>query len=450
MAGLEAASGAFFKKCMEGSNPLFSKGWSEWPKDANQDAVLSWFADLTERLAVFADDYKSTPTHRRRLLVLPNTPIQGSRAEHKMDVGFVDIPEAGKYSRCHWSQVLIPGELKSNPSADIASKAWLDLGKYAREVLAAQDTCRFVLGFTICGSLMRIWEFDWLGGIASEQSDINEEGLQFVSMVLGFLWMDREQLGFDPTILTENGELFIEIKRNGLTERIIIDGVMQRARCIVGRATTCWRAHREGDPQIPLVVKDSWQYLERDEEGEVLCEATSKGVVKVARYYHHESVQIRGVDDDVRSNVRGGLDVTTATNYLTKRFTPPRSSIVASASWKGHTTGGERSSSQTGSPLPPNKRSCSTSQTKANHGPPPGRVHRRVILRDYGNPIHKASSPSALLGALEGCIEGHESLRRAGFLHRDISIGNLIINEDINNPSWPWFLIDLDLAIRET
>ncbi|KAK3369809.1 hypothetical protein B0T24DRAFT_488694, partial [Lasiosphaeria ovina] len=89
----------------------------------------------------------------------------------------------------HWSQILVPGELKSNPSADIAPKAWLDLGTYAREVLATQDSRRFVLGFTICGSLMRLWEFDRLGAIASDQFDINEDGLRLVSTILGFLWM---------------------------------------------------------------------------------------------------------------------------------------------------------------------------------------------------------------------------------------------------------------------
>ena len=55
----------------------------------------------------------------------------------------------------------------------------------------------------------------------------------------------------------------------------------------------------------------------------------------------------------------------------------------------------------------------------------------------------------ALLEALKGNIAGHKALHKAGFLHRDISINNLMVNEDKQNPSWPSFLIDLDLAIRE-
>ncbi|RMI93034.1 hypothetical protein CDV36_016569, partial [Fusarium kuroshium] len=197
VAGLDTASQAFFEQCVQGSDPLFEDGWKGWPNDANQDDVLSWFADFSEKLAAFADGHGSISTHqhRRRPLAQPNKPIQGSTGERKLDVGFVKDTKAGKDSRCHWSQILVPGELKSNPSADKASMAWLDLGRYAREVLAAQDTRRFVLGFTICGSLMRVWAFDRLGGIASEQFNINKDGRQFVSTILGFLWMDEEQLG---------------------------------------------------------------------------------------------------------------------------------------------------------------------------------------------------------------------------------------------------------------
>jgi hypothetical protein len=55
-----------------------------------------------------------------------------------------------------------------------------------------------------------------------------------------------------------------------------------------------------------------------------------------------------------------------------------------------------------------------------------------------------------MLTALEGCIEGYESLyTRTGMLQSDISIGNLMMNEDDGNHSWRAFLIDLDLAIKE-
>lgn len=450
VADLDAASEAFFKQCVEGSNPLFDDGWRGWPDNVKEDGVLKWFAEFSEKLAAFAEGHKAIPRCPRRPLAKPNDLIDGSVGKRKMDVGFVNDPEARKASKYHWSEILVPGELKSNPSADKASESWLDLGRYAREVLAAQDTRRFVLGFTICGSLMRVWAFDRLGGIASEQFDINEDGLQFVSTVLGFLWMNEEELGFDPTIMMANKEHFIEINRNGSTEHIVIDEVMQRARCIAGRATTCWKAHRKGHPEMPLVIKDSWQYLERDEEGNLLREVTTKGVVNVARYYHHETVQVRGKDDDIRSNVRGGLDVTRAANYRPERPTPP-SNVSTSTLRKGRSSSAtrrKRSSSQTGALLPPSKRSCSTSPTKAG-GTLPNRVHRRVILRDYGKPIYKASSRPALLAALAGCIEGHQALHKAGFLHRDISINNLMINEDVNSSSWPSFLIDLDLAIKE-
>ncbi|CRK29157.1 hypothetical protein HYQ45_015072 [Verticillium longisporum] len=451
VANLETGSRTFFEQCLKGSDPKFDDGWEGWPKDANQDDVLSWFAEFSEKLAAFADDHQSIPALRsgRRLLAKPNKPIDGSVGKRKMDVGFVSDPCVRKDSKCHWSQILVPGELKSNPSADKASEAWLDLGRYAREVLATQDTRRFVLGFTICGSFMRVWAFDRIGGIASEQFNINKNGYQFVFTVLGFLWMNEEELGFDPTILTANHERFIEIERNGSTERIIIDEVMLRARCIAGRATTCWKAHPEGHPGMLLVIKDSWQYPERDEEGDLLYEVTDKGVANVARHYYHETVQIRETDDDVRNNVRRGLDITAATNYRPRRPVPPSDMPTTDVPRKDRTsTGRKRPSSQTDSPLPPSKRSCSVSPTKATSGLP-NRVHRRIIIRDYGKPIYKATSRSALLAALAGCIEGHNGLRKAGILHRDISINNLLINEDKDNPSWPSFLIDLDLAIRE-
>lgn len=325
---LETVSEAFFEQCIKGDDPLFDDGWTGWPENTNQDDVLNWFTGFSEKLSIFAEDYKSTAIGPRRLLARPNQPIDGSIAIRKMDVGFVSdikVNETKKNLRSHWARILVPGELKSNPSTDKASEVWLDLGRYAREVLAAQCTRRFVLGFTICGSLMRIWAFDRLGGIASTQFDINKDGLRFVYTILGFLWMNEKQLGFDSTVIALGDEQYIEITRDGQTERLIINKCIMRAPCVAGRGTTCWKAHHKEDPQTVFIIKDSWQYSEREEEGELLREATDRGVINVARYYHHETVQVDGTNDDIQSNVRKSLDITAAENYRAERSAMSRS-----------------------------------------------------------------------------------------------------------------------------
>ncbi|KAF2001283.1 hypothetical protein P154DRAFT_596918 [Amniculicola lignicola CBS 123094] len=313
IASLELAAQAVFKRCKEGDNLLYQEegGWQDWPQGAREQDILSWFAELTGQFLDYTED-------------------------------FVD-----------------------NPDASIDSK-W----RYAREVLAAQDSHRFVLSFTL-----------W--GITSTRFNINQEGLRFVSAVLG--------------------ERYIEIKRHGKKERLIINKVMKRAPCIAGRATTYWKAHREDDDsQMPLVIKDSWQYPERKEEGELLRKATDKGM----------TVRVCNQDNEIRRN------------------------------W---------SSSCTDAPLPPSKRTYSSSPTKGRTSTVLlNRIHRRVIVCDYGKAIYKANSRTSLLAALEGCIEGYESLHtRAGLLQCDISPNNLMMNEEDDNPSWRAFLIDLDLAIKE-
>ncbi|KFZ02079.1 hypothetical protein V500_00447 [Pseudogymnoascus sp. VKM F-4518 (FW-2643)] len=456
---LDSISQAVFAQCQEGGEPIFSDGggWRDWPNEAKEPEVLKWFAEKIDRFLGFATDLRNVP---RRLLAQPNQPLEGSTAERKLDVGFVDSVDAEDNSKCHWSQIMVIGELKSNPGSDTLSKTWRDLARYAREVFFAQDTRRFVLGFTLCGSVMRLWEFDRLGGIASSPFDINQDGLQFVSVVLGYLRMNKTQLGFDPTILEADGERYIEIMRHGRKERLVIDETMKRAGCVAGRATTCWKAHlADDDTRAPLVIKDSWQYPERDEEGELLREATDKEVVNVARHYCHETVHVAGERDDVRGNVRRNLDISKATNYFVQRkkaegsMLPPKPSGMDS-SRRGRSTADtinrKRSSSSLNAPLPPKKRTCSSSPTKREQTPSThNRIRRRVIVRDYGTPIYKASSCVAMIAALEGCIEGYESLHdRGSMLQRDVSIGNLMMNEDVDNPSWPSFLIDLDLAIR--
>ena len=109
---------------------------------------------------------------------------------------------------------------------------------------------------------------------------------------------------------------------------------------------------------------------------------------------------------------------------------------------------------------PPAKRSCSSLRARNSGMPSHNRVYRRIIIRDPGRPINEASSRVAVIKGFIGTISskydsiyindilltclGHKSLLNAGILHRNVSIGNIMLTEKEDDS----FLIDLDFAIR--
>ena len=205
--------------------------------------------------------------------------------------------------------------------------------------------------------------------------------------------------------------------------------------------------------------------------GALIKEATSKGVRNIARYYHHETVQVDGENDDTIGNVRRGLmKVCGRTTFRQKSLNTPevpvsetREKTVASRSQsrsQNRNNSRKRSSdsNQMGAPLI--KRSCSSLRPLNSKISFNNRIHRRVITRDPGMPIYKTSSPGAIVKGFIGAISGkyagirindisltylgHESLLNAGILHRDVSMGNILLTEEEDDG----FLIDLDLAIK--
>jgi len=76
---------------------------------------------------------------------------------------------------------------------------------------------------------------------------------------------------------------------------------------VASRATACWRAYCDKDQSKEPLVKKLWQFEEPPEEGELIKEATDKGARNIAWYYHHETVQVDGKNDDTIENMRRGL-----------------------------------------------------------------------------------------------------------------------------------------------
>ncbi|KAF2453033.1 hypothetical protein BDY21DRAFT_145487 [Lineolata rhizophorae] len=390
VSGLEVEAAHVFAKCQEGDYPLYSNegGWRGWPQDAEPFEVSAWLSKFVEQLRTFARPGFIPDV--RRFLQLPRLYRETPRPTHTLGIGFVRPGLDGVMT--HWDQLLIPGGLRSDPRTMPAAR--MDLARYARLAFAVQETRRFVLGLALCGSVMNLLEFDRLGGMAGSEFDINQDGLRFVSVVLACLRMNDQQVGKDPTILRSNGRRYVEVERDGRTERIFFQELLSRSSNVAGRETVCWTGYLEGSEAVSFVIKDSWQNPGRA-EGVLLREAAQKDVEHIVRYYHHCTVMVDGQIDDVRSNIRRGLGSTEA--------------------------GGEQQLN---------------------------RIHHRLVVQGLGKPIHMARSRIAFLAALIDCIEGCESLhKKAGILHRDISANNLLMYKD-GSGDYRGFLIDLDIAIK--
>ncbi|KAK1252288.1 hypothetical protein MKX08_003475 [Trichoderma sp. CBMAI-0020] len=397
------------------------------------------FGNIITRLGEFAAHHRLASlemTHRRKLLAQPRTPLIGSTGRRSMDIGFVNDDftfrtKLGRTGRYRWSHVLVPGELKSNPIADAPAVAWIDLATYAREVLSAQDTRRFVLAFTLCGSNLRLWEYDRVGGIASEQFNINEPkgGREFVATVLGFLWIDEQGLGFDPTIMTskDTRKRFIEIERDGKPECLIIDEV-------------------------------------------------------IARYYYHETVHVGGAEDEVQNCIRKGLGIAPATADIAD--TPTATTDTAARTDAIATTTTSTVSAMTAiarraslgsstSSTPTTTATTSSTHRRGRSAAPRGRRTSRVMhLRGSNSEINSNSNGCGDNGIPDGAgtkrgqseadlatpagerpakrsRSGPDQARPTPTMPAShISINNLVIDED-GPPERKGFVIDLDLAIRE-
>ncbi|RUP42983.1 hypothetical protein BC936DRAFT_137808 [Jimgerdemannia flammicorona] len=98
-------------------------------------------------------------------------PLRGSYAKRKMYYTLVranKIPKTSN-SSIHWRNVIAGGEGKRDADSD-GNGTDIQLAGYAREVFGTQPNRRFVLGFTLCDTRMRVWQFDRSGESVRFQS----------------------------------------------------------------------------------------------------------------------------------------------------------------------------------------------------------------------------------------------------------------------------------------
>jgi hypothetical protein len=222
--------------------------------------------------------------------------LKGSEADRKLDI-FLTLADAalpeGEYD---WSKVLVIGEHKQNPDEDRSIKTLVQLAWYVREVFGSQPDRRFVPGFTICGSLMRLWVFDRSGPYSSEKFDIHKEPERFIKVIASYALMTDAELGLNTFIKRDGNGKYIVTRDVRIS---LEDKPIASTKAIVCRGTTCYRGRRPGSTDWEYVVKFAWPSNKRQREGDLLKLAKERGVMGIAIWFNHEQITIDGDLDTI-------------------------------------------------------------------------------------------------------------------------------------------------------
>ncbi|KAA8914075.1 hypothetical protein FN846DRAFT_927756 [Sphaerosporella brunnea] len=403
--------------------------WCGWPPSQYEGEVLEWFFHHIDPLLHPPADVPPTD-HRVEYVPSGNLILKHGDADRKGDL--LVRCTRGSNPGTYWDQVRVVGELKRNPKTDGLDKTILQLANYVREMFGTQPQRCWVLAFTLCGELMRVFRFDRSGVLASTAIDIHDQPMLFISAMKAFLTDDATALGFDPSIRwTPAGDAeqvydptmhFIYpslpdpfVVAAGGAKYRIFRGFIVRRYAIATRGTVCWRARPYDAPlDSPwvYVVKDQWRAAERESEGDFLSRI-SRGTVGLPGYIWHADMYHCKRLMDVAGHVRRNV----AHSAQDRTSTPAPLTRTSRNLYRG------------------------VSDVCLHN-----RVKTRIIMSPLGSPLLSFRSYKHLLTALRDAVLGHRHMyAELQIVHRDVSLNNILLEQE--GACGTGFLIDFDFAI---
>ncbi|KAK7042394.1 hypothetical protein R3P38DRAFT_2890270 [Favolaschia claudopus] len=260
------------------------------------------------------------------------------------------------------------------------------------EDVLRNDPCRrFTYGITVDGNKFRIWFPSRSHGLVSTPFDGVTDVSYLIQLFLRLAFATPEQLGCDTTmsyLVDSTGCPQMALKVGDIvyiTKRLLSD---HRSEVNCGRATRVWEAFREDDPQrTPVAVKDLWMPAYAAQEGNQLMELHEK---------------LRGL------------------THLCLPYPPSRYFLTVAERGFVPTSDGVDDDTllMLGGSMP--------------HGLSASRLkHYRIVFQQVGTPIHSLNSLSEVMRALADATRALQLLYQLGFVHRDVSAGNILVVDGV-------------------
>ncbi|KZT39936.1 hypothetical protein SISSUDRAFT_1127658 [Sistotremastrum suecicum HHB10207 ss-3] len=270
------------------------------------------------------------------------------------------------------------------------------LGAHVQDYLSSHLFFKYAYGILFSYHRITFVRFDRAGAILSESLSMAEQPESFIRCLSGFAALAKDSDALDDSIsFLKQPFLLSGRSAHDATATFAIEECLYDKRSFRGSSTRIFQIHDVDHPEDKYVLKDWWRSRDDADEAEILRKVS--GLFGLPEYVSHWIV-------------RGSNGLVQDTAFLDDNLVPVPEFIAER----------ERNMINYGDPdldeeeEPPFNREL--------------RIHSRLVLRHKGHHLVPfRESPLVVLTAIHDAILGHWSLYKAGYVHRNVSYGNILV-----------------------
>ncbi|KAG1727324.1 hypothetical protein EDB19DRAFT_1857653 [Suillus lakei] len=374
---------------------------------------------------IIAEILAQVSDHGVYFLANPNgTPLSERNNTSKPD-GYLVLSNKTTAERgIHWFDIAVPFEFKKAQDGESIRDDEHKIIWSLHNIMREDPLRRFAFGITIEDTQLKLWLSNRALLAVTEPINFFENIDDVISLfhALGSASVSSmKELGWDPTverICDGNGFQYKFTVRDEVfttTRELATYG----ADSMVGRGTRVYEATDAKGKKV--AIKDSWREAKRDSEGEIL-----EKILASCR----EKLQ----PDELADAKRHFVEVRLWQDVLINGTPDETPSLMVAETWvpidpkptlstRPHlsSTGDVPDSGQLSAFLPTTLGIIARKDNGI-----PRRVHTRTVFHDVGVVLKDVTSLATILSCLSGALIALRCMHKAGWVHRDFSIGNVI------------------------
>ncbi|KAF8811240.1 hypothetical protein BYT27DRAFT_7184620 [Phlegmacium glaucopus] len=390
--------------------------------------------------------------------------LNSSHSTHTSQCGYPSEVK-GEY---HWFNIAYVEEYKKRNTKKDLNDNVLKILWSLHHMMNVDRRRRFAFGVTIENTDTRIWFCCRQIVFVTHRFDFMKEPAKLIRLITSLAYADVVKLGYDPTM-----ELFwkndrwnylitIQGKDNhgNLVTKVYetIDIIADMSSNLRGRATRVYEAFDVGNPGSKVVIKDSWVDVNRPKEADTLSEildgASEDEKAMFLTVLLHGVVIIDG-RQDLTQNLVDGYLISAKSSKKQKKVPDMLDELaemmldadIADRGIKDTVQSDRIHKASIFEPLKalqPDSQSITlitspdVSALNPDHGAkvPPRvygpKAHYRIVFKERGMSLHSLSrlrqiKLPVVIQAMHDVLKVLAFLTKKGYVHRDISPGNIII-----------------------